>query len=79
MGFSVWLSRRIGAAGVGLFELLMSVYGFAVVLAASGVRLSVIRLVVEHGGAARAVMRLCVRYALLLGSGACILLLMPTP
>jgi len=76
MGFSVWLSRRIGAAGVGLFELLMSVYGFAVVLAASGVRLSVIRLVVEHGGAARAVMRLCVRYALLLGSGACILLLM---
>ena len=27
MSFQVYLTRRIGAAGIGLFELLMSVYG----------------------------------------------------
>ncbi|MEA5038509.1 MAG: oligosaccharide flippase family protein [Clostridiaceae bacterium] len=71
MGFSVYLSKLLGAAGVGLFELLMSVYGMAVVLAVSGIRLSAIRLVVEHGGAARSVMALCIRYALTLGGLAC--------
>ena len=76
MGFSVWLSRRIGAEGVGLYELLMSVYSLAVVLAASGIRLSAIRLVVERRGAGRAVMALCIRYALTLGSLACAALLL---
>ena len=76
MGFSVYLSNLLGASGVGLYELLMSVYGMAVVLAASGIRLSAIRLVVEHGGAARAVMSLCVRYALTLGALACAALML---
>lgn len=74
MGFSVYLSKLLGASGVGLYELLMSVYGFSVMLAASGVRLSAIRLVVDHGGAARSVMNLCIRYALTISILACIAL-----
>lgn len=74
MGFQVYLTRRIGAEGIGLYELLMSVYGLATALAISGVRLSTTRLVLEvatwqqcrQGG----VMRLCMGYALLLGFAA---------
>ena len=71
MSFQVYLTQRIGPEGIGLFELLMSVYGLAVSLAVSGVRLSTTRLVLEAPPASRAsVPRLCLRYALLLGVGA---------
>lgn len=74
MGFQVYLTQRIGAEGIGLFELLMSVYGLAIALAVSGVRLSTTRLVLEvsvrrpctQGG----VMRLCLGYATCLGLAA---------
>ena len=75
MSFQVYLTQRIGPEGIGLFELLMSVYGLAVSLAVSGVRLATTRLVLEvsrrHG---EGVVRLCLTYALLLGTGAGILL-----
>ena len=35
MSFQVYLTQRIGPEGIGLFELLMSVYGLAVALAVS--------------------------------------------
>ena len=47
MSFQVYLTQRIGPEGIGLFELLMSVYGLAVSLSVSGVRLSTTRLVLE--------------------------------
>lgn len=75
MGFQVYLTQRIGPEGIGLFELLMSVYGLAVSLAVSGVRLSTTRLVLEvTRQKGDGVVRLCLTYALLLGTGAGVLL-----
>ena len=75
MGFQVYLTQRIGSEGIGLFELLMSVYGLAVSLAVSGVRLSTTRLVLEVSRRrGDGVVRLCLTYALFLGTGAGILL-----
>ncbi len=75
MSFQVYLTQRIGPEGIGLFELLMSVYGLAVSLAVSGVRLSTTRLVLEVTRRSQGdVMSLCLRYALLLGLGAGVLL-----
>ena len=78
MSFQVYLTHRIGAEGIGLFELLMSVYGFATALAVSGVRLSTTRLVLEvsarHSSTPGGIVRLCLGYALCLGVGAGILL-----
>lgn len=80
MSFQVYLTRRIGAEGIGLYELLMSVYGFAAALAVSGVRLSTTRLVLEvcaRNQCSRGrVMKLCLGYSLLLGLGAGALLLL---
>lgn len=74
MSFQIYLTNQIGAAGIGLFELLMSVYGLATALAVSGVKLSTTRLVLEVTARRQAgqdsVMRLCLGYALLLGTGA---------
>ena len=71
MSFGVYLSNAIGPEGIGLFELIMSVYTLGVSLAASGVRLSTTRLVVEARSRGshsdRQVMALCIRYALTLG------------
>lgn len=80
MGFQILLSRWIGAAGIGLYELLMSAYGLAAAVAVSGVRLSTTRLVLElplqKGWARGNVMLLCLGYSLLLGVGAAALLWM---
>lgn len=78
MGFQAWLGKKVGAAGIGLYELLMSAYGLAAALASSGVRLSTIRLLMEAGASGHSsrsgVIRLCLCYALLLGSIAGVLL-----
>lgn len=78
MGFQVYLSRRVGAAGIGLYELLMSAYGLAGAVAVAGVRLSTTRLVLElpvkRGCPGSTVMALCLGYSLALGIGACLLL-----
>lgn len=76
MAFQVWLAGRIGSAGIGLFQLVMSVGGFAMTFAISGVRFGTTRLVSEElgrgstRGASSAVIR-CVLYALLFGLTAC--------
>lgn len=74
MSFQVYLTQQIGAEGIGLFELLMSVYGLATALAISGVKLSTTRLVLEAAARQHArpdsSMRLCLCYALTLGTAA---------
>lgn len=84
--FNAFVSARIGAEGMGLISLLMSVYGLSVTLATSGVHLAAVRLsaraVAEsekeeyrHGSARlRRVMRGCALYSLLFGVGAAVLL-----
>ncbi|NLO48981.1 MAG: oligosaccharide flippase family protein [Clostridiales bacterium] len=54
--FQVYVSNAIGASGIGLFTLILSVQALAVTLATSGIRYAVTRLVAEelglnrHGG-----------------------------
>lgn len=72
MAFQVWLAGRIGSAGIGLFQLVMAVGGFAMTFAISGIRFGTTRLVSEElgrgstRGAVAAVVR-CVIYALVFG------------
>lgn len=79
LAYQVWLAGRIGAAGVGLWQLVMSVSGLAATLAISGIRFTTTRLVSEElglgrdGGAGRA-MRRCLAYAAVFGGAACALL-----
>ena len=42
--FNAFVSAKIGAEGMGLLSLLMSVYGLSVTLATSGVHLAAVRL-----------------------------------
>ena len=46
--FSVYISNKIGAEGVGIFQLIMSVYTFAITLASSGINLAVTRIASEE-------------------------------
>lgn len=50
MVWQVWLAGRIGAAGIGLFQLIMSVGFLASTVAISGIRFSVTRLLSEELG-----------------------------
>ena len=64
--FQVYVAGKIGAAGIGLFQLVMSVYTLATTVAVSGVRLAATRLIAQQTGRGddaairRATARLCV-------------------
>ncbi len=73
MTFQIYLSDRLGAGGMGLYTLIMSVYGFAVTLATSGNHLATVRLISaslaknndrELAGA----LRRCLLYSLVFGT-----------
>ena len=77
--FQVYLSRRMGASGIGLFQLVMSVSSLATTFAISGIRFATTRLVSEEVGSGRpggaaAVMRRCLAYSAAFGSMASVLL-----
>lgn len=46
--FKVWLAAKIGAEGIGLYQLVFSVYMFAATFATSGISTAVTRLVSEE-------------------------------
>ena len=46
--FKVWLAAKIGAEGIGLYQLVFSVYMFAATFATSGICTAVTRLVSEE-------------------------------
>ena len=46
--FNVFISNKIGAEGIGLFTLIISVYSFFITLATSGINLTATRLVSEE-------------------------------
>ena len=69
VGFSVYISNKIGAEAMGLYSLLSGVFGFALTLATSGIYLGTTRMVSEalgegKGGQIKAVMLRCILYAL---------------
>lgn len=79
VSFTVYISGKIGFSGMGLIELIMSVFSFAVILATSGISLAATRLVAEelannsHSGVNSA-MNKCIAYSLIFGLGAAVLL-----
>ena len=80
--FSSFLSNAIGAEGLGLLELILSVCGFAVSLAGSGIKLTTIRLTVSaqaQGMSARRTVKMCFTYALIPATVAAILLVCLAP
>jgi stage V sporulation protein B len=75
MTFQVYLSNRIGAAGIGLFQLIMSVSMLAATFAISGIRFATTRLVAEELGkgnndGVKAAVRKCLIYAGCFGTAA---------
>ena len=85
MIWQVWLVGRIGQAGIGLFQLVMSVNALAVTVAMSGSRYAVTRLVSEERGldrphGAAQALGVCMLYGLLFGLAAgSILMLLAEP
>lgn len=79
MSFQVWLAGRIGSAGIGLYQLVVSVSFLCTTFAISGVRFAATRLVSEEPGHERAhgisaAMRRCFAYSLIFGTAAFFLL-----
>ncbi|MCL2107096.1 MAG: polysaccharide biosynthesis C-terminal domain-containing protein [Oscillospiraceae bacterium] len=71
VAFNVYLTNRIGAVGIGLFQLTMTVYGMAATFATAGVRLGSTRLSIDllardPAASAQKAMRLCLGYSLAL-------------
>jgi stage V sporulation protein B len=84
MVFQVWLSKRIGAAGIGLFQLIMSVASLAATFAISGIRFAATRLISMELGAgsgrgARAAIKRCLVYAVCFGTAAGAVLYLGAP
>lgn len=48
MSFNVYISNRIGTEAVGIYQLIMSVYLFAITIANSGINLATTRIVSEQ-------------------------------
>ena len=77
LAYQAWLARRIGAAGLGLWQLILSVNVLAATLAVSGIRFTATRLIAEErggGGRTAAAAAHCLLYALIFGCAACLLL-----
>ncbi|MBR6728909.1 MAG: oligosaccharide flippase family protein [Clostridia bacterium] len=84
VSFNVYITNKIGAEGVGLFGLIMSVYMLATTIASSGVNLAATRLITEelatgcHNGIKKAMHR-CLCYSLFFGLSAGFLLFFFAP
>ena len=70
VGFQSFLSKKIGAEGLGLYTLIMSVYGFAVTVASSGLNLATTRLCAgaKTRRECRSALRRCLAAALVTGT-----------
>lgn len=82
--FNIFLSNRLGADGVGLFQLMLSVYGFAVTFASSGIHLAALRLVTEErtrhsADGIEKSMRICFLYSLFVGGLVAVALYLLSP
>lgn len=73
IGFNAFLAGRIGAAGLGLLQLISSVGFFALILGSSGVRVAAMCLTAEEFGkknpeGAYSAVRACLKYGLTVSS-----------
>ncbi|MCQ2484412.1 MAG: oligosaccharide flippase family protein [Clostridia bacterium] len=65
VSFNVYLTNRIGADGIGLFQLIFAVYALAITFACSGIRLTATRLVADNLALGKKNSRQLVRYCIL--------------
>lgn len=75
MAFNVWLVGRVGTAGIGLYELVISVVNLCATFAISGIRFATTRLISEEIGldnteGIRGMMRRCLGYGAFFGAAA---------
>lgn len=75
MAFQVWLVGRIGSAGIGLYQLTLSVTNLMATFAISGIRFAATRLISEELGydncaGIKAAMKRCMAYGLFFGLAA---------
>lgn len=71
--FKVWLAAKIGAEGIGLYQLVFSVYMFAATFATSGICTAVTRmtseeLVVGNKAGIKKIMRRCIQLSLVIAA-----------
>ena len=79
MLFQVYLSNRMGAAGVGLLQLVLTVTGLSATLALAGAKVTAMNLTARAAGlddaaGVRRAVTVCLRYALCTGGAAALLL-----
>lgn len=84
MGFQVYLSGQIGAAGIGLLQLTLSVAGFAMTIGMAGIRTATMYLTAEAVGSGRRngvshVLSACLVYSFLFSAASAILLFQFAP
>lgn len=79
MAFQVWLVGRIGSAGIGLYQLVLSVTNLIATFAISGIRFAATRLISEELGSdnssgIRSAMSRCLLYGLFFGAASAAIL-----
>lgn len=79
MGFQVYLSGQIGAAGIGLLQLTLSVVGFAMTIGMAGIRTATMYLTADAVGSGRRngvsrVLSACFVYSFLFSAASALLL-----
>ncbi|MBC7766008.1 MAG: oligosaccharide flippase family protein [Hyphomonadaceae bacterium] len=84
ISYQVYLSNTIGSAGIGLFQLIMSIYYLSITISISGIRLAVTRLVAEELGLNRPygaikALRSCLVYSIIFSSISATLLYLNAP
>ncbi len=72
MYFRIWVSARVGAEGMGLYQLIMSVYMLAAGFASSGITVAVMRMTADElscgtRASVRGVLRRCIGLSLAMG------------
>lgn len=79
VGYNIYLSGKLGAAGMGLFSLIMTVYNLAVTFGTSGISFAAMRMTAEAIGmgesaTVRPIMRRCLLYGMTFGLASMLLL-----
>ena len=71
VSFNVYLTNKIGADGIGLFQLVFTVYSLAITFAGAGVRLAAMRMTADNSATGkynhRQLMTYCIAYSLICG------------
>ena len=79
IAFNSYITKSVGAEGIGLFTLIMNIYSFAITFATSGISLTVTRLIAEaigdgREGDCRKIMRNATLYSLIFSiTAACVM------